>query len=69
MRPISAQPAIAQISPASDIDEHQDPVGADAGEPRGLRVVADGVDVAAPRRAVEHVPDSTANSASISSEP
>ena len=39
------------------IDAEQDAVGVDAGEPRGLRVVAGGVDVAAIGGAVQEVPD------------
>ena len=40
----------------SDIDREQDAVGADAGEPRRVGIVADGIEMASEGGAVEHVP-------------
>ena len=69
MRPISIQPATAQIRPADDVDAEQHAVGAHAGQPRGLGVVADGVDVPAPGGVLRARTRTTANSTSIRIEP
>ena len=57
MRPISTQPASAQMRPDEHVDRDQHLLDADAGELGRVGIVADGVDVAAPGGVVEHVPE------------
>ena len=68
-RPISTQPAIAEDQPGDHVDAEHHPAVLDAGQPGGVGVVADGVDMRSPRRVAQDVGEDGVQATSITSTP